>query len=301
LSNATDTREHSRRARTEAGGRHAGELSGSFGRTFTALGTLAYGGAQVSASIIDLSSGAHLVSIDDRVVLPTASVGTVLLLIETSARLTARDFSAYGIVDKPGLPVVGGSGVWQHLQVPALPIGDLATLVGATSDGLATNLLLARVGLDAVRERAETLGLTRTALLDVVRDHRGPDDAPQLSVGSTSELAWLMGALARGEIVDAVTSQRVMGWLSLGSDLSMVASAFGLAPLAHRTTDHDLLLVNTTGSDAGVRCDVGALRGPKAAIAYAVTVQFEDDGLAERLRVIDALRTVGGDLLDYVA
>jgi beta-lactamase class A len=161
-------------------------------------------------------------------------------------------------------------------------------------------VLLRQVGLKAVRDRTESLGLTRTALLDLVRDTRGPDDAPQLSVGSTAELSWLFGALARGEIVDALTSSRVLGWLSLNSDLSMVASAFGLNPLAHRGTDHGLLLVNKTGTDAGVRAEAGVVRGPRAAVAYAVSVQFNDSGLAARLRVLDAMKTVGVDLLEYV-
>ncbi|GMA95100.1 serine hydrolase [Pseudolysinimonas kribbensis] len=254
----------------------------------------------MSASVSDLDTGRSLLAIDERIVLPTASIGKILLLIEVSARLSEREASAYGILDKTARDAVGRSGLWQHLQAPALPVADLATLVGATSDNLATNVLLRQVGLQAVRERTESLGLLRTALLDLVRDTRGPDDAPQLSVGSTAELAWLFGALARGEVVDSLTSSRVLGWLSLGSDLSMVASAFGLDPLAHRGTDHGILLVNKTGTDAGVRSEAGVVRGPRAAVAYAVSVQFRDHGIAARLRVRDALHTVGLDLLEYL-
>ena len=268
--------------------------------TFTSLGDLAYEGARVSASVVDLDSGRTLVAIDDRVVLPTASVGKILLLIEVSARLTERDFSGFGILDKTPKDAVGASGVWQHLQAPSLPVADLAALVGATSDNVATNVLLRQVGLPAVRQRAESLGLMRTALLDIVRDTRGPDDAPQLSVGSTAELTWLFQALARGEVVDSLTSSRVLGWLSLNSDLSMVASAFGLDPLAHRATDHGLLLVNKTGADRGVRSEVGVIRGPRTAVSYAVSVQFNDSGIWSRLRVLDTMRTVGYDLLEYV-
>jgi beta-lactamase class A len=271
-----------------------------FSASFTALGDLAYDGAQVSASVMDLDTGRTLVAIDERIVLPTASIGKILLLVEVSARLTERDFSGYGILDKTPRDAVGVSGIWQHLQAPSLPVADLATLVGATSDNLATNVLLRQVGLDAVRARTEALGLQRTALLDLVRDSRGPDDAPQLSVGSTAELAWLFAALARGEIVDSLSSSRVLGWLSLNSDLSMVACAFGLDPLSHRGADHGLLLVNKTGIDAGVRSEAGVLRGPRAAVAYAASVQFNDSGLSARLRVLDALRTVGLDILEYV-
>lgn len=250
--------------------------------------------------MIDLQTGLTILSIDDRIVLPTASIGKVLLLIEVAARITARDFSGYGVLDKPARDAAAGSGLWQHLQAPALPVADLAAFVGATSDNLATNVLLNQVGLKAVRARTESLGLARTALLDLVRDVRGPDDAPQLSVGSTAELAWLFSALFRSQIVDHVTSQRVLGWLSLNADLSMVASAFGLDPLEHRTAEHGIQLVNKTGTDAGVRSDVGLLRGSRTGVAYAVTVQFADSGLATRLRVLEAMRTVGYELLEYV-
>ncbi|WP_246140036.1 serine hydrolase [Protaetiibacter larvae] len=271
-----------------------------FSGAFSALGGLAYGGAQVSASVIDLDSDERVVSIDDRIVLPTASVGKILLLIEVSARMSDQRAPALEVLDKTSRDAVGDSGLWRHLQARTLPVADLATLVGATSDNLATNVLLREVGLDAVRERTEGLGLLRTALLDLVRDARGPDDAPQLSVGSTSELAWLFAALARGQVVDALTSSRVLGWLSLNTDLSMVASAFGVDPLSHRGVDHGLQLVNKTGSDAGVRSEAGILRGPRRGVAYAVSVQFNDGSIAARLRVLDALRTVGLDLLEYV-
>ena len=278
----------------------ASEGAENFSGSFRALGKIAYSGSRVSASVVDLNSGKTLVAIDDRIVLPTASIGKVLLLIEVSARMTARDVSGFGILDKTAEDVVVGAGLWQQLQVPTLPVADLAALVGATSDNLATNILLRHVGLHAVRARTESLGLVRTALLDLVRDRRGPDEAPQLSVGSTAELSWLFGALARNEIVDPVTSQRVLGWLSQNSDLSLVASAFGLDPLSHRGFDHDTLLINKTGIDSGVRSEAGALRGSGRAVAYAVSVQFNDENLGSRMRVLEALRVVGVDLLEYV-
>ncbi len=74
----------------------------------------------------------------------------------------------------------------------------------------------------------------------------------------------------------------------------------GSTLLSHRGPDHGTLLVNKTGTDVGVRSEAGALRGTERAISYAVTVQFNDDGLAARLRVLDALRTVGLDLLEFV-
>jgi beta-lactamase class A len=282
-------------------GKHRGTDSNqNFTRGFAALGQLALNGVQVSARATDLATGSVLFSVDDHVVMPTASIGKVLLLVEVAARIQADRTNALGLLDRSLEDAVASSGIWQHLQVPSLPVTDLAALVGATSDNLATNVLLRSIGLEAVSARTEDLGLKRTALLDLVRDHRGPDDAPQLSVGSAKELTWLFSALARGEIVDAETSQRVISWLSLNSDLSLVGGAFGLDPLAHRSAEHGILLVNKTGTDLGVRSDVGVLRGPRAGVTYAVSMYFDDASLATRLAVLDGMRTIGVDLLEYV-
>lgn len=294
---AHETRRQNRRARR---GRHKGDNDHeNFARGFDALGQLAVDGVIVSARAVDLATGRTLFAVDDTVSMPTASVGKILLLIEVAARLATDPQENLRLVDRTAADAVADSGLWQHLQIPSMPIADLAALVGATSDNLATNVLLRRVGLEAVRERAEGLGLTRTALLDVVRDERGPDDAPQLSIGSAKELTWLISSLANGEIVDAGVSSRVIGWLSLNPDLSLVASAFGLDPLSHRQADHGVLLVNKTGIDLGVRAEVGVLRGPRAGVAYAVITQFDDMNMRYRLSVYEGLRTLGVDLLEY--
>ena len=295
---ASERREHQRRLRQ---GRHSeGANADNFSRGFAALGQLALEGVQVSARAVDLNSDRVLLAVDDHIALPIASVGKVLLLIEVAARLSETEGSGYQILDRTAADAVTDSGIWQHLQAPSLPVADLAALVGATSDNLATNVLLRHVGLDAVRTRADALGISRTALLDRVRDSRGPDDAPHLAVGSARELTWLFAALARGEIVDPETSSRVVGWLSLNTDLSMVAGAFGLDPLAHRAGDHGVLLINKTGTDHGVRCEAGVLRGPRHGVSYAVTMQYTEVSLPARLSVLDAMRQVGLDLLEYV-
>jgi beta-lactamase class A len=304
---------------------------GIFRKGFASLTELALSGVQVTACAVDIGSGKVLFSVDDHLSVPTASIGKVLLLIEVAARISARDgrvtdegsgagtgtggsadaararkvrpapgAEALSILNRTAQDSVGDSGLWQHLQVPALPVADLAALIGATSDNLATNVLLRRIGLDAVRARAESLGLKRTLLLDIVRDKRGPDDAPQLSVGSARELATLFRKLERGEVVDETTSRLVSGWLSLGSDLSMVAGAFGLDPYAHVEPDHGIALFNKTGTDTGIRSEAGVVTGPRAGVAYAVTMRFNDAGLSGRLAVLESMRTLGTDFLEYV-
>lgn len=302
-----DAARSSRRRRPEdrsdgggrARGRHSGRPDDRFGATTEALGALALDGAGVSASVIDTSTGKALLAIDDTVVQPVASLGRVLLLIEVAAQL--EDGRLHGDrLQRMARDTATGAGLWQFMQEPTMQVPDLATLVGATGDTWAMNALLSTVGIDAVRERAESLGIERTALIDRVRDRRGPDDAPDASVAPTGELAWVMRGLALGEVVDEAVSNRVLGWLSLASDLNLVAGSFGLDPLAHRALDHGLQVVAVTGSSTGVRAEAGILRGPGSSVSYAVTVTFDDATLQRRLAVIEALRTMGTELLEAV-
>ncbi|WIE72267.1 serine hydrolase [Curtobacterium sp. MCJR17_020] len=302
-----DAARSSRRRRPEdrsggggrARGRHSGRPDDRFGATTEALGALALDGAGVSASVIDTSTGKALLAIDDTLVQPVASLGRVLLLIEVAAQL--EDGRLHGDrLQRMARDTATGAGLWQFLQEPTMQVPDLATLVGATGDTWAMNALLSTVGIDAVRERAESLGIERTALIDRVRDRRGPDDAPDASVAPTGELAWVMRGLALGEVVDEAVSNRVLGWLSLASDLNLVAGSFGLDPLAHRALDHGLQVVAVTGSSTGVRAEAGILRGPGSSVSYAVTVTFDDASLQRRLAVIESLRTMGTELLEAV-
>ena len=50
-----------------------------------------------------------------------------------------------------------------------------------------------------------------------------------------------------------------------------------------------------------MRTEAGLLAGPRGDLAYAVTVQFVDSSLAVRRGVLEALRVLGLDLLEYVA
>ncbi len=205
----------------------------------------------------------------------TASVGKLLLLVETARQCAEGDLSGATLLGRDAALLVADSGIWQHLNVERLSIHDLCVLIASVSDNLATNVLLKRVGLRALRDRAESLGLVHTALLDYVRDHRGPADPATLSTGSASELSRLMSQLARNELISATVSEQVNAWLATSVDLSMVAGPFGLDPLAHATSDRNLLIRNKTGADAGVRADVGTIGRDSVRFDYAVIANWD--------------------------
>ena len=251
--------------------------------------------ARWSVAVRDAGSGAVLAAAEPDQLQLTASLGKLFLLVEVAARL------AEGTLD-PAEPLtwtddehVADSGVWYRMDTRTLGVRDLGVLVGAFSDNLATNVLLRRVGLTAVQARAVALGCTRSALLDRVRVHRTRDDPPTLSVGTARELSAVLQALQAGTVVSPAVSAQVLGWLAANADLSMVAAAFDLDPLAHGEPDRGVALVNKTGTISTARGDVGVVSGPDATLAYAVLATWPEH-VDARDEVLAAMRAVGHQL-----
>ena len=264
-----------------------------------AAATGAGDGVAWGVCVRDAESGAVVAEHEPEAVLPTASIGKLLLLVAAARRCAAGEGGEP--VDRRDVPPVADSGLWQHLSTDRLPVHDCAALVGAVSDNLATNALVARWGLAELDELAVELGLRQTRLHDVVRDERGPQHPSVLSSGTAGELSDLLARLHRGERAGDAVSAQVLRWLSAGTDLSMVAAAFGLDPLAHAQPDRGVRLVSKTGTDAGVRADVGAVAGPLRSLSYAVLAAWPPerdlrDDVLDRMRVVGrALRAeVGG-------
>ena len=271
----------------------------SFVATLRALEELADAGAQVSVHVTDLDTGAEVLAGDDHVTMPIAGLGVVPLLIEVAAGFESGTLDPLEIVERSSVDDVTMAGVWRNLRAPALPLVDLAVLAATAGDPMAVNALLAHVRHDRVNDRLQALGLTQTALLDRVRDERGPDDAPHVAVGTTRELTRLFAALVNSTAVDVAVSAQVSEWLSLNHDLSLVAASTGLDPFAHDHDAHGLLFINKTGREPGVRAEAGVLAGPRSGISYAMIVCFDDLSITHRLRAHDAFRVLGLELMEY--
>jgi len=212
--------------------------------------------------------------------LRTASVGKILLLVETARAIAAGELSPDEPLTRTVDLWVGDSGLWHTLSVETLPLVDVAALVGAVSDNLATNVLLRRVGLAEVAARATSLGLRATALHDQVRDVREADHPATLSTGTAAELSGLMSRLATGTATGQEADQLVRQWLSANVDQSMVGSALveqgGLDPIAHHASlDLPTAFWNKTGTDSGVRADVGAVSIHGRTVTWAAIANWD--------------------------
>jgi beta-lactamase class A len=210
---------------------------------------------------------------------PTASIGKVFLLCEIAERITDGLLDPQQILLRDPRVAVADSGLWQHFAQDSLPLVDACVLVAAVSDNWATNVVLDLVGLTAVEERARALGCVDSALHDRVRDGRTADDPATLSTGTARELADVARRIhlaAAGEPqtgISVAAAARVERWLLTGVDLSMVAAPFRLDPLAHG--GGTLRLWSKTGTDTGIRADMGVAWNTTKAISYAAIATWK--------------------------
>ena len=256
-------------------------------------GTLARGAAW-SISICRDDDPAPIVSHEPSRLLRTASVAKVFVLIELAEQLASGALDPARLVERGSVAPVRDSGLWQALRVERLPVADLAVLVGAVSDNWATNALIEVCGLDRIQAVATALAPGGSMLHDHVRDERSGDVPPTLSQGCAGDWVSVMRRLHAGDGIDAAVRDQVLGWLAHGTDLSMVAGAFDLDPLAHDVEDRGLRLWHKTGTDRGVRADVGVVRAATV-VSYAVLCNWPETDAGADLRpaVLATMRRIG--------
>ncbi len=244
----------------------------------------------------DVRSGEVLLQHDPDTLLRSASVAKVFVLVELADAIVQGRLSAGELLDRRDVSPVGDSGLWQHLSTPVLPAGDVARLVGTVSDNWATNVLIERLGLPAVQARAHDLAPGGSMLHDLVRDERPAGTT--LSKGCGSDWASLFAGLAAGRLVSPDVSGLVLGWLGASADLSMVASAFGLDPLSHTEPTDGVTLWNKTGTDGGVRADVGVVDVRGRQLAYAALCNWSPEDEAPRVAVMTAMQALGNRVVE---
>lgn len=245
-----------------------------------------------SVLAVDIDSGAEIVRLDPQRVLDTASVGKVFLLHRLLAEVDAGARTLEERVTRRPNEWMDNSGLWYLLQADTLSLYDVAALIGAVSDNAATNTLCRVLGLPTVQRHTLELGYTRSALDDVVR-WPIPAGAPQtLSHANAEELVRFVTRTAKAEDLSPASADTLQRWLGAGMDLSMVASAFGLDPLAHYFYDRGVWLWNKTGTVSNVRADTGLVMSPDRRIAYAVLANWRS-GADARDGVLASMRGVG--------
>lgn len=229
--------------------------------------------------------------------LRTASSAKVLALVATAVGLSSGVLDPDEPLDRRSVTPVADSGLWQHLRQDVLCLDDVARLVGVVSDNWATNVLVGRLGgVAEVARTAAEAGYDQVHLHDIVRRPRDPErHPPTLSTGSAHGYAAVFARLWSSRTDPDGVADRVLEWLRDGTDLSMVAGAFGLDPLAHTEPDRGAAVWSKTGTDTGVRADSGVVAVHGRAVAYSCLVNWpvESEADPDRDEVLGVMRAVG--------
>lgn len=250
-------------------------------------------GVRWSARALDVDSGRVLFELDPDRVQDTASVGKIFLLHRLLTEVDDGRRSLEDRVTRRPVEWMDNSGLWYLLQAGELSLYDVAALIGAVSDNAATNTLVRTIGIESVHAHTVALGYRHSGLDDWVRWPIPPGAPRTLSHATAAELVRFCTRLVTRADLSASSSDTLQRWLGAGMDLSMVASAFGLDPLAHYFFDRGIWLWNKTGTIGSVRADTGVVMSPSRRIAYAVLANWDRGGADPRDEVLAAMRDAG--------
>lgn len=206
----------------------------------------------VALSVVDLETGESL-SIRGDEPFPSASIIKLPVLVELfqqveDGRLRLEDPVVFIEADK-----VPGSGILQHLSAPhQMTLGDAALLMIILSDNTATNLVLDKVGLRAVGERMEKLGLPRTKVHSNVYRRAtsiSMDSSMVYGLGVTTadEITRLLSLIYRGEAVSPAASEAM---------IEILKKQVFVEGMPRRLAD-DVVVAHKTGSLNASRHDCG--------------------------------------------
>jgi eukaryotic-like serine/threonine-protein kinase len=180
-----------------------------------------------STYYIDIASDSRA-SVDPDRVYPAAALIDLFIITEAFHQVDQGKLKLTDTLPIRQEDIVGGTGVLQNRQGGATTIKESIDLIAAESDNTAANLLINRLGMDAINETIKAIGLTHTAL----RRHLADDAARKAGLEnetSASDIARYFAQLARGSVinrgismslVNAIGQQNKPEWDYLGGGLN---------------------------------------------------------------------------------
>lgn len=221
----------------------------------------------VGYCIIDLTSGDRFERSAGQV-FPTASTIKLAILYELMAR---ADEGALSLDDTltldRGRAVPGG--ILYELGTPVLSLRDYANVMVIESDNTATNVLIARLGMEAITARMAKAGLAATRLrrymIDLAAAKRGLEN-----VSTPADLARLLEMFHTGSGLTPARQQEALRILEKPKS-SPIRSA----------VPPGVAVASKTGALEGVRADtaiVYAKNRPFVFVAMTTFLQDEDAG-----------------------
>ncbi|MFD9483244.1 serine hydrolase [Streptomyces sp. NPDC059991] len=252
---------------------------------------------------LDIDSGAEIGTGGDQAVV-TASVHKLCVLVTLHEQAAAGRLDLTEQIDVPlAERELGPTGVAVMLDPVRMSLRDAAYLMMAVSDNTAAELLLGRVGLDAVNATTARLGLAHTyavhtfrELLATIKEDAGPGGAQALADpyviarlraldptrtnhSTPRDMTRLLSAVWRDEACTPEHGAAIRRLLGLQVWPHRMASGFPF---------DDVHVAGKTGSLPTLRNEVGVIEYPDGG-RYAVAVFTRAAGTAATLPPADAV------------
>jgi beta-lactamase class A len=189
-----------------------------------------------------------------------------------------------------------GSGTLLMLDAGLNPTwDDLTTLMIGPSDNTATNAWIARLGIESINARMESLGFHRIRLLGNLPAYSRRDDSPspwknlRLGVLTPDEVAEWMARVAKGELIDPESSRRIFEYLDKDPSRLRIPRRF----------PSEALWAGKTGTMSGTRNDSGILRTRKGRFVLVVlTADTKSVGLGPDHPAVLAIADLAKTIVD---
>lgn len=207
----------------------------------------------------------------------TASTIKLPIMIETFAEAAEDKLKLTEPIKVDQDDKVSGSGILQDLTIESLPLHDLVMLMITLSDNTATNIVLGRIGGDAVNTRMNALGLHNTRVMrkilgdgnklkatpaGITQEGAKPENK-KWGIGRSSpqEMVLLLDKLYHGELINKKASAEMIDILKKQRDHGSIARDI-----------KDAVVANKSGALDALRSDVGIVYTAQGPIAMAITV-----------------------------
>ncbi len=174
---------------------------------------------------------------------------------------------------------VSGTGILQDLSAgDQLPLRDMVDLMIVLSDNTATNLILNRIGGNAVNARMVQLGLPQTRVMrkilgdgtnlkprpSGITDEGEKAENKRWGIGRSSprDMVAILERLYRGELVSKAASDEMLAIMKRQRDHDCIGRDM-----------KDVTIASKSGSLDHLRSDVGIVYSKRGPIAMAITVE----------------------------
>ena len=203
---------------------------------------------------------------------PTASTIKLPIMVELFAEAEEGKLDWNQKLELTDQDKVSGSGVLTELSGgDLLPIRDLMHLMIVVSDNTATNLILDRIGGNAVNQRMAQLGLKQTAVMrkimqtkpeDFTDEGRKPgNDRWGTGRSCPRDMVVLLEKLYRGQLVSKPASEEMITVLKRQRDLQGVGRDM-----------RDTVIASKSGALDHLRSEVAIVYSQHGAVAMGITV-----------------------------